>query len=225
MTFDSARGRVVLFGGMESPRSPFADAWEWDGTSWTERQITVMPRARSRHAMAFDPARGVATIFAGASEYSYPYYLSDTWHYAPVYGGAYDLFGAGCSGSAGTPVLDAAWNQRPWIGCQFTVALRDLPPGRSALVWLGRSDRSFGAVSLPLDLASIGMPGCTLFVSTEAFVAVFNLTGAASASIIVPDDPTLIGGKFYNQAFVVDPGSNPFGATMSNAAAGTIGSR
>jgi hypothetical protein len=33
MAFDSARGKVVLFGG-SSPSQLLRDTWEWDGTSW-----------------------------------------------------------------------------------------------------------------------------------------------------------------------------------------------
>ena len=39
MAFDSARGRVVLFGG--SPRT--ADTWEWDGSDWTRRFPQTIP--------------------------------------------------------------------------------------------------------------------------------------------------------------------------------------
>jgi hypothetical protein len=35
LAYDSARNRVVLFGGFR-PGQDFADTWEWDGTRWTE---------------------------------------------------------------------------------------------------------------------------------------------------------------------------------------------
>ena len=43
--------------------------------------------------------------------------------------------------------------------------------------------------------------------------------------IPVPDDPTLLGAVFHDQAFVVDPLANPFGATTSNGLQARIGGR
>ncbi len=37
--------------------------------------------------------------------------------------------------------------------------------------------------------------------------------------------PSLVGGTFYNQGFVLDPGANQAGITVSNAASGVVGAR
>ena len=42
---DTARQRVVLFGGYDN--GDLDDLWEWDGTSWTQRPTAVAPRPRS----------------------------------------------------------------------------------------------------------------------------------------------------------------------------------
>jgi hypothetical protein len=75
MTYDSARGRVVLFGGLGN-EVPRVDTWEWDGNTWVERTPATSPPARWGHAMAYDSARGRVVLFGG-----YAPYLSDTWEW------------------------------------------------------------------------------------------------------------------------------------------------
>jgi hypothetical protein len=74
MAYDSARGRVVLFGG-SGGTSPPGDTWEWDGATWTMR-ATTGPSPRSLHAMAYDSGRGVTVLFGG----NIPG-LADTWEW------------------------------------------------------------------------------------------------------------------------------------------------
>ena len=57
MTYDSLRGVVVLFNGL--------DTWTWDGSKWTLKQPATKPPQRNGHAMAFDSARGVVVLFGG----------------------------------------------------------------------------------------------------------------------------------------------------------------
>ena len=44
-------------------------------------------------------------------------------------------------------------------------------------------------------------------------------------SFAIPPDPLLRGRFFYNQAFVLDPTTNPLGAVLSDAAIGIVGSK
>jgi len=89
MAFDETRGVTVLFGGDKDPVNNgqyYADTWEWDGTTWTERTLDGGPDGPSRrhsHAMAFDPARQVVVLFGGQGEGGQPpsYYLNDTWEW------------------------------------------------------------------------------------------------------------------------------------------------
>ena len=65
LAYDSARGRVVVFGGL-SGSTRLDDIWEWDGTSWTEKHPDApTPSARHSHAMAYDSARGMVVLFGG----------------------------------------------------------------------------------------------------------------------------------------------------------------
>jgi len=73
MAYDSARGRVVLFGG-DSGNGSFGDTWEWNGAAWINKTPAAGPSSRAGHAMAYDSARGRVTM-AGAGNGL----LVDTW--------------------------------------------------------------------------------------------------------------------------------------------------
>ena len=82
MTYDSTRGRVVLFGGLfNTPTSSqyFDDTWEWDGTAWTQVVPATSPPARAYHAMAFDSATSRTILFGGFNISSGNYNDSWTW--------------------------------------------------------------------------------------------------------------------------------------------------
>ncbi len=69
MAYDSDRGVVVLLGGrgVGGPPSYFElydDTWEWDGTAWTELDVSGPP-ARWFSAMAYDNTRHVIVSTGG----------------------------------------------------------------------------------------------------------------------------------------------------------------
>lgn len=70
LTYDAARGRVVLFGG----GARLADTWEYDGADWTQRATATSPPGRSGTALVYDPARRRVVLFGGTG-------LADTWNY------------------------------------------------------------------------------------------------------------------------------------------------
>lgn len=65
-TYDRARGRVVMFGGNGLSRL-FQDTWEWDGMAWHRTAPAHRPAARTEHAIAYDPERGVTVLFGGVN--------------------------------------------------------------------------------------------------------------------------------------------------------------
>lgn len=85
MAYDSARARVVLFGGTSvgwtpsPPPSAFhGDTWEWDGSNWFERvSSSPVPSPRHEHAMAYDPVAQVTYLFGGYGPDGSP--LGDLW--------------------------------------------------------------------------------------------------------------------------------------------------
>jgi hypothetical protein len=68
-------GAGVLFGGFTG--TPNGETWEWNGNAWALRPLTG-PSARSVHAMAFDAARGVTTLFGGGTSSGLS---SETWEW------------------------------------------------------------------------------------------------------------------------------------------------
>jgi len=54
MAYDSTRGQVVLFGGLDANSKVLGDTWTWDGTTWTQKSPDTSPPARAGAAMAYD---------------------------------------------------------------------------------------------------------------------------------------------------------------------------
>jgi hypothetical protein len=72
MAYDAARGRTVLFGGIEtsSAADALGDTWEWDGQTWAQvsggvAEGETAPEARRYSSMAYDAARQVSVLFGG----------------------------------------------------------------------------------------------------------------------------------------------------------------
>ncbi len=74
--YDAVRDRMVLFGGSAGGQY-LNDTWNFDGQDWTEDTGWPKPPTRRSPAMAFDAARGVATLFSGVGSQ----YRDDTWIY------------------------------------------------------------------------------------------------------------------------------------------------
>lgn len=66
MTYDTARRRVLLYGGSAGAMSTisFSDTWQWDGAAWT--QLAAVRPAES-HALAYDAGRDRVVRAGGAS--------------------------------------------------------------------------------------------------------------------------------------------------------------
>lgn len=135
----------------------------------------------------------------------------------------YAPFGVGCAGSLGVPVLAAAAGSLPLPGTTFTATITGAPNGL-ALLATGFSNTLSGSAPLPASLTNLGMPGCDLLVEL-LLLDVVAATGTTLAwSLPLPPGGALLGLRFYQQGFVVDPAANTFGLAASNGAAGTIGS-
>lgn len=80
LVYDSARQRVVLFGGLGAG-SYLNDTWEFDGANWSPVTGGGQPPARDSHAMAFDSGQGQTVLFGGYAGAP----LDDTWTYDGVW--------------------------------------------------------------------------------------------------------------------------------------------
>src|SRR5262249_2995481 len=86
-----------------------------------------------------------------------------------------------------------------WDGSQWSTPgpASQLPKLRDAAQW--------NATPLPLSLAGLGMPGCSLLVSPDALVVVPVSSGTASLTIAIPGGTGLIGLTVFHQLAVADP--------------------
>lgn len=78
MVYDSARSRVVLFGGYGYGGTE-AQTWEWDGSRWVRKRPKNSPSKRSGHAMVYDAARQRTFLFGGYGDPGA--WLGDTWEW------------------------------------------------------------------------------------------------------------------------------------------------
>ncbi len=79
MAYDSARQRVVLFGGNDGSKH-LNNTWEWDGYTWanvTPKPPAISPQARGGHVIAYDAARRCIVLFGGDAGNGKS--LGDTW--------------------------------------------------------------------------------------------------------------------------------------------------
>ncbi len=61
LVYDPETKHLLLFGGTSTSNTSLGDAWELVGDTWTEL-AGPLPPARSQHAMAYDPRRGVMVL-------------------------------------------------------------------------------------------------------------------------------------------------------------------
>src|ERR1043165_3976183 len=136
IAYDSARARVVLFGG--SGAANLGDTWEWDGAAWTLKS-TAGPKPRSLHAMAFHAGLNKTLLFGGlmAAPLDTHTWQWDgvSWTQLPGDNFTYTPFGA-------TMVYDAAHARMVLYG--GSVSIGGQPPTREV-------DPSglWGAISIP----------------------------------------------------------------------------
>lgn len=220
MTFDPTRSVCVLHGGVTAAGMVLDDTWEFDGATWTLVSIGSTG-ARRLASLAYDRYRGCSVLFGGSNSLvgGVNSTLSDTW----TFGTTYAPFGSGCAGTAGVPALGATIGPR--VGQTFVPSLTNLIPSYPiAIVATGFSRSVWLSASLPFDMTSSGMPGCSLFVAPDLVNVIAAQNGAGQMLLTIPADPWFLGVTFYQQGFSFEaPGFNAFGGVLSNAARARIG--
>jgi len=73
----------------------------------------------------------------------------------------------------------------------------------------------------------LGMPGCNLLVRPDVTLGLGSSSPAGTKEWItaIPNDTSLIGVVFYQQAAVLAPGANAAGVLGSNGGQGIVGIR
>jgi len=79
MAYDAAAGNVVLFGGIPSTGGqPFMnDTWTWNGSTWTDENLTNSPPGSYEAMMAYDAAAENVVLFGGNGNDTS--FMNDTW--------------------------------------------------------------------------------------------------------------------------------------------------
>jgi hypothetical protein len=151
--------------------------------------------------------------------------VNDTWEYdgGPPVIATGTIYGSGC----GTPALDFTPTSNPILGTTAG-ALISNAPNQFAGVVMGWSDSHLAGVPLlPVDLAFIGMPGCSMLVSNDVFgLPTTQLTASTlQFDYAIPYSPYLLGAHVYVQAYCVAPGANPLQVIVSNGIDWLIGNQ
>lgn len=223
--FDPMRGRSVLFGGFH-PGGITNEMWEWDGATWSLRGALQSPSPRQNPGFVFT-ATGEAVMYGGLAVAAGGAF-DDTWTFRAGYPPHFGTFGAGCAGSLGTPQLGKhpGFAQLPWLGTVFGLCITNVPTGLvPPFVLFGVSNTSHQGLALPLSLAALGMPGCSLWTSIDVVASTAASGNQASLLIGIPPTTSILGARLFGQALLFDVGANPFGATVSNGCEMIIGSR
>jgi len=94
-----------------------------------------------------------------------------------------------------------------------------------AVISIGFDRDSYQGLPLPLPLAVLGLPGCTLYHSNDVTEAVAVPPGTAQAtwSLPLPNAPGFLGQEFYFQGLHLEPGTGTGWAALSNAVGVRIG--
>ena len=131
-------------------------------------------------------------------------------------------YGTGCSGQNGVPQLSA--DSLPWIGDYYQVRLLQAPTTSFALMAIGFSNTVWNGLSVPVNLASYGLPGCQAWLGPDLSVGFGIANGGGTWGLNVCNCPFAVGIEYSLQALVLDPTvSRPLGASMSNALRARIG--
>lgn len=217
--FDIQRDVTVVSGGLGSGATFLDDTWLWDGSDWRRDTRLPTPGTKMTFALAYDLLRGRCVTFGG-----YSGGLSqETWEYEPGQLASWQPFGAGCAGANGTPTVGRSPGSWPVAGATFTMRLAYGSGNNAAVLVVGTSSTQWLGGSLPQSLAPLGMPGCSLLVSTDWLSALPLAGGTATVAWQLPATAATIGFPFFAQGLVVEPGVNPFGAIVSAGAAGIVG--
>ncbi len=119
-------------------------------------------------------------------------------------------YGAGCP--TGTPLtLNAQSGSRPALGGSFTLEVSRVRAGTLA------GAVGFGFSNPALNLASIGLPACTLLSSVEVSLGITPTAPITPLTFPIPNFPSIAGASLNAQAVMIDPslgGSLP--AYLSN---------
>ncbi len=136
--------------------------------------------------------------------------------------GSITLFGSACAGSLGLPTSGATG--LPVVGGNVRFSLASVPAGAPGLLNLGASTTTWNGVPLPLSLAFLGAPGCSLLTEPGAGIPiVVGAAGTTSVTVQLPDNAGLLAQSVHGQFWLLDPPANALGMITTRGATVFIG--
>jgi cysteine-rich repeat protein len=147
MTFDSTRGRVVVFGGSVphgmADRDDLNNTYEFDGMTWHGvMPVGPIPSRRERATMTYDPHRRRVVMFGGLRLTTIPIntteILKDAWEF---------------DGTSWSPLLTAAIPPPSPSGMSFDATRSRIVMRTGDLTW----ELSYGSLATPADRCIAGL--------------------------------------------------------------------
>jgi hypothetical protein len=224
ITYDRGLGRIVMFGGKPSWFLPQTNqTFLFDGTNWTDITASVGagPSGRWGPRAVYDERRGRCVVFGGIDNFNQ--FPGDTWELVTTNVAKCYAYGSGCAGSGGTPQLLITANEMPRFGGAWNLTLQNFSAVPIAFCTFGLSDQVSGFGPLPVPLAGLGMPGCSLYVSPDLIVTMPVLWGTATVGLAIPNQTALLGLPLFAQGLVLDAAANAAGLIVSDAAGAQVG--
>ncbi|MBK8099506.1 MAG: hypothetical protein IPK26_20545 [Planctomycetes bacterium] len=218
MTYDLVRDRMVLVGGTRTTASVSPQTYEFDGTDWILQATGGLP-GRTAPAIAYVAAAAKTFVFGGSAGVP----LNDTFEYQTDDWPAFTPFGAGCTGSGGTPSLTEL--HAAWLGETQRTSVGNLSPASLAIMALGLSNTAWAGGSLPFPLLLLypnTQPGCQLLTSPDATVSLTVTGTTAEFALPLPANTALLGTAAFLQSVQLE---SSLALSVSAGAALTLGAK
>jgi|LakMenEpi03Aug12_release.lakeMendotaPanAssembly.Ray.scaffolds.fasta_scaffold184541_1 hypothetical protein len=182
--------------------------------SWTLRAQTPIPTGQGH--LVFDPI-GARVLMLTRS-------YGGMQAYQGAHPALYHRHGDGCTSSPFDSVLRPANTLAlPYAGGSFAALVTGTQAPLGLLV-TGLSDQQAAGAPLPASLAPVGMGNCQLRVSPDVLTVMTPLDPSTlQGALQMGPAPAALGFPFFQQAMVLAPGANPFGALMTNSMRGVKG--
>lgn len=206
-------GRVAVVSGLEG-RLLHTEWGEAAGDAFGTR-VGALALGPARDA---DPALVATAVRGGLSNSGYGRWAQQRVHPAAVH-----VHGISCGSAGVRPALQ--WSGgAPRIGGTFSLQAVGIASNGAAIFLYGLSEDTFGALALPLNLRTVGMPGCVLHVAVDLHVPVLaSSSGRASMQVRIPEVPAILGVRLFGQTLVSEPTANRLGLLASDAARIVVG--
>jgi hypothetical protein len=212
----SADATVVIAGHVSLPAQPAAAKWPapWISLPFTQPRVYTHEAGRTLVVDVVHHAAGPGQPWSLEAE-------------TPFRGARFDNARSDdvCPFSDGSVPSALTW-RAPRLGGAWTLAHEDLLPNVAGVAWIGSkgAGATYQGRTLPIDLAALGAPGCTLSASPE-FVVLLKAFGRSAAwpRLAIPNDPALARRSFYDHSLWFDPAANALGAVSGRSSEWVIG--